>query len=64
MLTSAGGILALLKDQNQVRYRVFFFLNHKIINIMLKHVNMCLTGGESESPTDPVRPEEVGLGGR
>ena len=32
--------------------------------MFIRNVNMCLTGGESESPTDSVRPEEAGLGGR
>ena len=36
MLTSAGGILALLKDQNQVKYRLLLIIINK--SIILKHV--------------------------
>ena len=57
MLTSAGGILALLKDQNQVLYRL------SVLAWEMK-LNLELSGGATKGPVDSVRAEEAGLGGR
>ena len=54
MLTSAGGILALLKDQNQVRRTRFLF----------PPIDFATSGGAVEGAADPVCLEEAGLGGR
>ena len=54
MLTSAGGILALLKDQNQVRKTRF----------RLSPTDCATSGGAVEGAADPVRLEEAGPGGR
>ena len=61
MLTSAGGILALLKDQNQVIKKFSLVMQ----NYFWPSLTDCaISGGAVEGAADPVRSEEAGPGGR
>ena len=72
MLTSAGGILALLKDQNQVQYKFMLVIQYQLIdkNCTIKPKfdprphSWTISGGAVEGTADPVRLEEAWPGGR